>query len=181
MKRLNIEDVPAEDSKYWEDEVSDIKRFSPQEEKPSAPLIISPPTPKICYANAYSGNKLDTLSIGDVDNIDRKTADKFKKGEFKIQRRLDLHGFTEKEAFSAVVDFVKESYIQKLRCILIVTGKGLNKETDAWYEKKGILKECVPNWLNLPELRPLILSFAYATAEDGGSGALYVLLRRHRN
>lgn len=181
MKNLSIEDVPANDKKEWEKEVSDVKMLPQKEEKPTSPLIINPPSQKLCYANVYAGESLKKISVGDTDNIDRRTAEKFKKGEFKIERRLDLHGLSEKEAFSAVIDFVKNSYMKKLRCVLIVTGKGINKETDAWYEKKGILKECVPNWLNLPELRPLILSFSYAIAEDGGSGALYVLLRRHRS
>ena len=101
---------------------------------------------------------MQPLSLGNTDNIDRRTAEKFKRGEFAIERRLDLHGMTEKEAFAAVDEFVRKAYMQKCRCLLIVTGKGLNREDDAWYEKKGILKDCVPNWLNGPELRPLILS-----------------------
>lgn len=180
MKRLDHIAVPIDNDNAWADAVADVKKLPETEEKPQAPLIIGNITPKINYAAAYSGNALASLEIGNTDNIDRRTAEKFKRGEFPIERTLDLHGLTEKEAFSAVDDFIRHAYMQKLRCVLIVTGKGINHENDAWYEKKGILKECVPGWLNNPELRPLILGISYAKQEDGGTGALYVLLRRSR-
>ena len=180
MKRLDRATVPADEDGAWAEATAGVKRLPPAEEKPEAPLIIGDIRPKINYAAAYSGEPLNRLEIGNTDNIDRRTAEKFKRGEFSIERRLDLHGLTEKEAFAAVDDFIRQAYLQKLRCVLIVTGKGITKENDAWYEKKGILKECVPNWLNAPELRPLILSISHARPEDGGDGALYILLRRCR-
>ena len=181
MKRLDHHIAPIDEDGAWAEAVTGVKKLPPTEEKPEAPLILGNITPKINYAAAYSGNALERLEVGNTDNIDRRTAEKFKRGEFQIERRLDLHGLTEKEAFSAVDDFIRHAYLQGLRCVLIVTGKGLTREDDAWYEKKGILKECVPNWLNNPELRPLILSISHARPEDGGKGALYVLLRRVRS
>ena len=182
MKRLDQDVVPAEDDNIaWCDEVKGIKKLELTEEKPLAPLVIGDIKQSINYAAAYSGSCLNNLQVGDVDNIDKRTAEKFKRGEFKLQARLDLHGKTEKEAFAEVRDFVRNAYMQKLRFIMIITGKGINKKDDWWYEKKGILKDCVPNWLNGAELRPLILSFCYAQPEDGGEGALYVLLRRQRS
>ncbi len=181
MKHLDTAAPPAVDDDVWAETVKDVKKIRPAEEKPSAPLIIGDIRPKIDYAAVRFGNGLERLELNDVDNIDRRTADKFRRGQFKIERRLDLHGLTEAEAHAAVNDFVRTSYLQKRRCILIITGKGLARETDVWYEKKGIIKEAVPAWLNEPELRPLILSFSQAVSEDGGEGAIYVLLRRQRN
>ncbi len=178
MKRLNPVAVPPDDDGAWAEAVKGVHRLPPREEKPEAPLIIGDITPKINYAAAYSGDALPPLEPGNVDNIDRRTAEKFMRGEFKIERQLDLHGLTEKEAFAAVDDFIRHAYLQKLRCVLIVTGKGLNREDDAWYEKKGILREALPSWLNNPELRPLILSLCQAKPEDGGNGAFYIFLRR---
>lgn len=180
MKRLDQERAATDEDGAWEEVISGVKKLPSVEEKPTAPLIIGEISPTVNYAAAYSGNKLDELQIGNVDNVDRRTADKFKRGEFPIQRRLDLHGMREKEACQAVDEFIRGSYLQGLRCVLIVTGKGINKADDAWYEKKGILKDSVPSWLNSPELRPLILSLSYALPEDGGEGALYILLRRKR-
>jgi DNA-nicking Smr family endonuclease len=181
MKRLDKDVALADDDNAaWAAEIKSIKKLAKTEEKPSAPLIIGEIHQNINYAAVYSGNSLRPLNVGDIDNIDKRTAEKFKRGEFKLQSTLDLHGKTEKQAFEEVSNFVRNAYMQKLRYIMIITGKGINKAEDLWYEKKGILKESVPNWLNGAELRPLILSFCYARPEDGGEGALYVLLRRHR-
>ncbi len=180
MKRLDQDVAPVDEDGAWQEAIKGIKKIPQKEEKPQPPLIVGKISPKLNYAEVYSGAPLQPLALGNIDNIDRRTAEKFKRGEFAIERRLDLHGMTEKEAFAAVDEFVRKAYMQKCRCLLIVTGKGLNREDDAWYEKKGILKDCVPNWLNGPELRPLILSICYAQPEDGGTGAIYVLLRSRR-
>ena len=144
-------------------------------------MIIEEPQKTINYQNVYNGDRLAHLDVGCTDNIDANLATNFKRGELKIQKRLDLHGYTEKEAFEEVENFIKKSYQTKLRCVLIVTGKGIRKESDDIFMPKGIIKERVPHWLNSFELRPLILSFSYALPADGGDGALYILLRRHRN
>ena len=181
MKRLNTDVVLAEDdTNAWAAEVADVKKLPQAEEKPSLPLIIGDVSPKLDYSSAYSGNKLERLEVGDINNIDSRTASKFLKGEIQVQRRLDLHGLTEAQAKSDIINFVRSSYIKGIRCLLVITGKGMNKETDPWYEKKGILKESLPSWLNSEELRPLILSFCHAKPEDGGDGAFYILLRRKR-
>ncbi len=48
------------------------------------------------------------------------------------------------------------------------------------YEERGILRRLVPHWLGLPDLRSLVIGFEEASAHHGGSGALYVRLRRRR-
>ena len=179
MKKLS--NIPnPQDTDSWTEALEGVQKMAQPDVPPEAPLIIDEVRPNIDYRQAYSGDSLNRLEIGEFDNVDKRTADKFRKGELKIERRLDLHGLTQKDALSAVSAFVRNAYLQKLRCVLIITGKGMNKETDDWYEKKGVLKECVPAWLNTPELRPLILAITYAKVEDGGSGALYILLRRWR-
>ena len=181
MKRLDKDvALDEDDNQAWSEAIKNVKKIKHEDEKPTAPLIINNVSPKIDYSSVYTGNSLQNLEIGEVNNIDRRTAERFKRGLFPIQKRLDLHGLTEKEAFTAVDDFIRKAYIQKLRCVLIVTGKGINNDNTPWYEKKGILKNSVPNWLNGSELRPLILSFCYAQPEDGGEGALYVLIRKNR-
>lgn len=181
MKKLS--DAPLiTDDEDWKNSLRGIKKIKQPEIPLGAepPLIIGEMRHNIDYAQVYSGNSLKTLKSDAFDNVDKRTAEKLRKGEFKIERRLDLHGLTEKEASEAVCNFVLNAYRQNLRCILIITGKGLQKETDDWYEKKGILKESLPNWLNSSELRPLVLAFCQAIPEDGGSGAFYILLRRKR-
>lgn len=180
MKQLHS-NKPAPEDEAWDEALQGVKKLPQVEIPPQAPLIIEECTPTINYQQAYNGDSLTRLEVGETANIDANTAERFKRGEFKIERRLDLHGLTEKAAYEEVENFIKKSYQAKLRCILIVTGKGTRRETDDLFAAKGIIKERVPQWLNSAEIRPLILSFAYALPIDGGDGALYVLLRRHRS
>jgi DNA-nicking Smr family endonuclease len=61
-----------------------------------------------------------------------------------------------------------------LRTVLVITGKG------GFGDARGVLREAVPRWLNEGDLRPRVLSCAWAQPKHGGAGALYVLLRRQR-
>ncbi|MDF1747245.1 MAG: Smr/MutS family protein [Alphaproteobacteria bacterium] len=109
------------------------------------------------------------LSHGCAPGVDRRTAERLHKGKMSIEGRLDLHGMSRDAAHQATLGFVTNARLSGKRCILIVTGKG-----------KGILQADLPHWLNLPPLRDQILSFSHARPQDGGSGAVYVLLKRDR-
>ncbi len=109
------------------------------------------------------------LSHGCAPGVDRRTAERLHKGKMAIEGRLDLHGMSRDAAHQAVHGFVTAARHAGKRCVLIVTGKG-----------KGILQADLPHWLNLPPLRASILSFSHARPQDGGSGAVYVLLKRDR-
>lgn len=171
----------ADDIEAWNEETSEVKRLKQPEEKPQVPLIIKEIEPSPDMKNVYNSNSFKPLEIGDTKNLDGNTAEKFRKGQYKIEARLDLHGMTEKQAFAAVTDFILNCYKKQKRCLLIITGKGLTTDDVPWYEIKGVIKKAIPLWLNNPEIRPFILSVTPAKQEDGGSGAMYVLLKRKRN
>ena len=102
--------------------------------------------------------------------IDRATAERLKRGRYPVAARLDLHGMTQAEAHRALAGFVAGSRAGGRRCLLVITGHGRMSG--------GILKAAVPRWLGEPELRRHVLAIAPAQPDAGGSGALYVLLRR---
>ena len=180
MKKLpELTDIP-EDINLWFEETSDIKAFNQPEERPLAPLVIKEVKPSLRGDGLYNQNSFNQIDLGNTDNIDKNTASRFVKGNYKIEARIDLHGYTEKDAFLAVVDFIKNCYIQNKRCVLIITGKGIKKEDDPWYESKGVINQALLNWVNHPDIRPFILSIAQAKQSDGGSGEFYVLLKRQR-
>lgn len=116
--------------------------------------------------------------------LDRRTEEKFRKGQMAIEGRLDLHGLVLREAEPAVRDFIKAQHAANRRCLLVITGKGQGgpEDTDrAWYESaKGQIRRSLKQWLEAPDLKPLILSVAPAQRQHGGSGAFYILLRRKR-
>ena len=122
---------------------------------------------------AAARTALPDLAPGAFAGIDKRSALRLKRGQTPIGDRLDLHGMTQAEAHRALNDFVAEAADAGHRCVLVITGKGRGGT-------EGVLRRRVPDWLNQPPLRPLILGIAQAQPRDGGSGALYLLLRRRR-
>jgi DNA-nicking Smr family endonuclease len=102
--------------------------------------------------------------------VDRATAERLKRGRRAIEARLDLHGMTQAEAHRALFGFVTDSRTGGRRCVLVITGHGRIGG--------GVLRSAVPRWLHEPELRRHVLAITPARPQHGGSGALYVLLRR---
>ncbi len=172
----------SEDDDAWAEAVKDVQKLPPKEVPPTAEVILPPIKPSINLAKAYRGEDLSDLILGNTANIDAGTAKRFKRCEFPIEASLDLHGFHEDEAREAVFEFVQKAYLSGKRCIIIITGKGLSRseDKDNFLISKGKLKESVPLWLNSKDLRPLILAYNHPPAKLGGSGALYILLRRQR-
>ncbi|MCG8494294.1 MAG: Smr/MutS family protein [Sneathiellales bacterium] len=120
-----------------------------------------------------------------VPGLDRNTSEKLRKGKLFIEGRVDLHGMTRREAHSRLKSFLGSAHRQGKRCVLVITGKGSSTQMtdDAPFMgggRKGILKEEVPRWLREPDLRRLVLDYREAQVKHGGSGALYVLLKRSR-
>jgi DNA-nicking Smr family endonuclease len=136
----------------------------PAESPPAAP---AQPRPRV-VVRAY-GRALDPQRPVDLD---RRSWLRLKRGRVEVQRRLDLHGQTQAQAHRRLQVFVAEAAAGGCRCVLIVTGKGL--------ETGGTLRRMVPRWLNEEPNRARVVAFTPAQPRDGGTGALYVLLRRHR-
>jgi len=114
------------------------------------------------------------LSHGSREGLDRRKAERLSRGKLPIEATLDLHGLRQAEAHRRLEAFLTDSQAAGKRCILIVTGKGQHKE------EAGVLRSAVPRWLNEAPNRARVISFDYAQPRHGGSGALYVLLRRRR-
>jgi len=111
--------------------------------------------------------------------LDRRLKQRVARGREAIDDRIDLHGFTQAQAHSALLAFLQRAQRDGARLALVVTGKGVARgaQRDA---ERGVLKRQVPIWLALPEFRPFVLGFEVAHVGHGGEGALYVRLRRAR-
>ena len=105
-----------------------------------------------------------------------------KENKFHDTKLLDLHGYTLDEANKKVERFIKDCFYQKVSKVIIVTGKGLHSQNDKdpYISKKfGILKNSVPDFIkNNSSLMTKIKSITDAENTDGGSGALYVFLKK---
>ena len=130
---------------------------------PNAPVPMPPPP-----ARPHA------LSHGLSTGIDKRQAERFRRGRTPIEGRIDLHGRTQQQAHDDLHDFLSGAHAAGKRMVLVITGKGMTAS------KSGVLKENVPRWLNEPALRRHVLAFDYAEPQHGGEGALYVLLKRKR-
>ena len=119
------------------------------------------------------------LDHGAIVGLDRRKAERLKRGRVPVEATLDLHGMSQTAAHDALVGFLAVSQTRGRRCVLVITGKGLGKGIGP--EAGGILRRQVPLWLNQPPSRERVLAFDYAQPRHGGMGALYVLLKRPRD
>ena len=110
--------------------------------------------------------------------LGRRLKQRVARGHEQIDARLDLHGFTQAQAHTALVRFLRGAQTDGARIVLVVTGKGTGKSANGDRREAGVLKRQVPMWLALPEFRPLVVGFEEAHVGHGGEGALYVRLRR---
>ncbi len=118
---------------------------------------------------------LPPLKAGVTPGVDRRTSERLRKGRMEIEGRIDLHGMKQPAAHSALNGFILRSHDLGRRTVLVITGKGRIGQGG------GVLRAEVPNWLNQEPLREKVLAFFPAQPKDGGGGALYVLLKRHRS
>ncbi len=110
---------------------------------------------------------------------DRRTAQKLKRGQIRIDATLDLHGMSKSLAYISLRSFIIASVNQGHKCVLIITGKGKSRtNTPLTEQKPGILKTLTPEWLTEPDLQSYILKTQIAKPKHGGDGAIYVLLRK---
>jgi DNA-nicking Smr family endonuclease len=102
--------------------------------------------------------------------VDRREIRKLKKGLYPIGDRRDLHGMTAAQAHASVGRFIDNSRHRTYRCVCIVHGRGLHSQ-----DNSPVLKTRVREYLRRHRS---VLAYADAPASDGGTGAVYVLLRK---
>lgn len=116
------------------------------------------------------------LQPGDVlsyarPGTSRQILRRLRRGQFRIDAELDLHGLNLRDARRSLLEFLHEHHRKRLGCVRIIHGKGWRSGNQG-----PVLKPAVNEWLRqLDE----VLAFVSARPADGGTGALYVLLRAH--
>lgn len=104
--------------------------------------------------------------------LERRARQKLARGAIPVDAAIDLHGMRQQEAHPALLAFLSGAQREGAKIVLVVTGKGENREGT------GVLRRAVPLWLRAAEWRHLIVGFEQAARTHGGAGALYVRLRR---
>jgi DNA-nicking Smr family endonuclease len=122
-------------------------------------------------------DEFDASTLLDVDDalsfrrpgVGTDVTRKLRKGHWSIQRELDLHGLRREDAREALADFIREAHKHGIRCVRVVHGKGLGSPG-----KMPVLKGRVQSWL---VQKKEVLAFVQARGDEGGAGALVVLLK----
>lgn len=119
---------------------------------------------------------LNEVEIGDEllfsrNGVQYKTFKKLRRGEYTVEAELDLHGKTVDEARLLVAEFLYTCQQHGARCVRIIHGKGYGS-----LNKQPVLKTHVNHWLRQ---RDEVLAFCSCRPADGGTGALYLLLRKN--
>ena len=109
--------------------------------------------------------------------LGRRERSQLSRGRKDIDARLDLHGMTQTRAHRALLNFLNRASEDGMGFVLVITGKG---RTGSAESGRGVLRRQVPLWLGLPEFRSVVIGFEEAHVGHGGSGALYVRIRRAR-
>ena len=122
-------------------------------------------------------DELDLSSLLDTDaalsyrreGIGPDVLARLRRGQWSIQRQLDLHGLRRDEAREALAAFISQAERDGLRCVRVVHGKGNGSPG-----REPVLKDKVKRWL---VQKNQVIAFTQASPADGGNGALLVLLQ----
>lgn len=108
---------------------------------------------------------------GYIEGMNPLTMEKLRKGEFSVQRTLDLHGYSAEDADELFQLFIRDVIRAGLNCVKVIHGRGL--------KSKGapVLKEHLKTWIIRAMHRKWVIAFSNAVMHDGGPGATYILLK----
>ena len=147
------------------------------ERDPPAPIPVQKQLDEQRVLQEALSDEFDASTLLDVDDamsyrrpgVGTDVTRKLRKGEWSIQREIDLHGLRRDDAREALAAFIRESHRHGIRCVRVVHGKGLGSPG-----KTPVLKGKVQGWL---VQKNEVMAFVQARAAEGGAGALVVLLR----
>jgi DNA-nicking Smr family endonuclease len=101
------------------------------------------------------------------------TLRRLRRGEIAVDARIDLHGMSLGEARPHLELFVRTMRARGERCVLVIHGKGRHSPAGV-----GVLRGEIAAWLSQGSASESVAAFATAREDDGGEGAVYVLLRK---
>jgi DNA-nicking Smr family endonuclease len=200
MGRRRKKGLSADDKALWErvaQSATPLNRSRPRAELPEA---TKPPEPA---APEPARERLPKFRIGEKATqaahppqpaqdlsarlaqapvrMDHGAHRKMLRGKLTPEARIDLHGMTLSQAHPVLTRFILDSYDDGRRLVLVITGKGKDRDADDPIPiRRGLLRHQVPGWLRAPPIGALVLDIREAHRRHGGAGAYYVYLRKRR-
>lgn len=178
-----IDDPEKTDQELFRASVKGVKRLRRQQAPPRRGSVT--PVPRKTLED--EARVREELLTHDIDTLEIEVGDelifarpglqhgvlrKLRRGQFSIGAELDLHGMTVPLAQRALREFLARCLLADTRCVRIIHGKGLSTP-----DRPPVLKTRVNTWLRQ---HGDVLAFCSARPQDGGTGALYVLLKKPR-
>ncbi|HSV35856.1 MAG TPA: Smr/MutS family protein [Ramlibacter sp.] len=142
-----------------------------------APIAVQQQRDEQMVLREAISDEFDAGTLLDVDDalsfrrpgIGTDVTRKLRKGEWSLQGEIDLHGLRREDAREALAAFIRDAHRRGWRCVRVVHGKGLGSPG-----KTPVLKGRVQSWLIQ---KNEVLAFVQARGDEGGAGALVVLLK----
>jgi DNA-nicking Smr family endonuclease len=182
MRRRRERTLSGEDIALWTHVARTVRPFSGRTLPEPEPEPVLPPEPEsgaTARAPILAPSK-QRPALAPLVPLERRTLTALRRGRQPLEAVLDLHGLRQAEAHDRLRAFLAREQRNGSRLVLVITGKGAAGETLSG-EERGVLRRVVPHWLRLADLRPIVMGFEDAALGHGGSGALYVRLRRLRD
>jgi len=145
--------------------------------QPPGPVPVQSKLDEASALREAISDEFDASTLLDTDDalsfrrpgIGRDVLHKLRRGDWSLQREIDLHGLRSEEARDTLSAFIREAHRHGMRCVRVVHGKGLGSPG-----KQPVLKSRVHSWLIQ---KSEVLAFVAARPAEGGAGALLVLLQ----
>jgi DNA-nicking Smr family endonuclease len=180
-ERLRLEKKRLAEQDLFKRAVGSVKPLQTQprvefKSEPVAPIAVQQIKDNQNALRESLSDEFDVTSLLDTDDalsfrrpgIGVDVTKKLRRGDWSVQRQIDLHGLRREQARESLSEFIKECVQNGLRCVRVIHGKGLGSPG-----KTPVLKSKVQSWLIQ---KKEILAFVQAKPTQGGDGALIVLL-----
>ncbi|MEQ8612529.1 MAG: Smr/MutS family protein [Gammaproteobacteria bacterium] len=173
--------ISDEDRALFRDAIGEITPIRKQRVLPEKKRPVARPLQREADDHSVMVELLDSefdpaeLEMGDEllflrPGIQKQALRKLRRGQFPVEAELDLHGMRVAEARAELAEFLKQCQRRARRCVRIIHGKGLGSK-----DKKPVIKNKLNNWL---QQRDEVLAYCSARQIDGGTGAIYLLLKK---
>lgn len=164
--KLKNEKVTVDEINLFREAVKDIKTLHPSkpsidESYQSLPFALSDSYPQIFHTDEPVSH------LAEKAHLSPAILRKIQQGLYPIDAIIDLHGNMLESACHALSIRIQEAYDQQQRCLLVIHGKGRSAQ----------LKNYTIHWL---KQMPCVFYFCSAQTKDGGTGALYVLIKKKK-
>ncbi|MGQ0698332.1 MAG: Smr/MutS family protein [Panacagrimonas sp.] len=173
-------DAPDDDTSAFRTAMRGVQTLAPSQRVSVKPLPSPMPRHSTAdeaavIAELLTGADPDHFETGETlsykcEGVQDRVLRQLRRGGFRLEAELDLHGLNRDKARAAVSVFLAQCRDLDRRCVRIIHGKGNGSPNSG-----PVIKRALDGWLR--KVRD-VLAFCSARPEDGGSGAVYVLLRR---